>query len=260
MVGAADHRRGRGLVRELGGLPRHGRAARRHAVRALAGEVGPGTYAYDVQRRRRPRRREDVEPPGGAPPDGTQTEHGFVSMTPWSDERDGHGVARRAQDGAAPRTARTARRPAEMALVHTTMGARRPAGRGDGPRRPRVRLLPDRHRAGGDAAVVVYRDRSEKEVRDMSVVRFAGGRWSAPRTLAADGWEINGCPVNGPAVAADGARGGRGVVHRRRRQAEGEGRVLRRFRRDVRRPDRRRRRPPAGPRGRGRCWTAARRW
>ena len=39
----------------------------------------------------------------------------------------------------------------------------------------------------------------------MSVVRFVDGRWSPPRTLAADGWEINGCPVNGPAIAADGA-------------------------------------------------------
>jgi hypothetical protein len=52
------------------------------------------------------------------------------------------------------------------------------------------------------ATVVVYRDRSEKEVRDMSVVRFADGRWSEPRPLARDGWEINGCPVNGPAIAA----------------------------------------------------------
>jgi len=39
----------------------------------------------------------------------------------------------------------------------------------------------------------------------MSVVRFAGGRWSTPRTLANDRWQINGCPVNGPAVAAAGS-------------------------------------------------------
>jgi hypothetical protein len=38
----------------------------------------------------------------------------------------------------------------------------------------------------------------------MSVVRLAGGRWSEPRTVAHDGWEIDGCPVNGPAVAAAG--------------------------------------------------------
>ena len=55
-------------------------------------------------------------------------------------------------------------------------------------------------------AIIVYRDRSDKEVRDISVVRHADGRWSEPQTLAADGWEINGCPVNGPAVAAEGRR------------------------------------------------------
>lgn len=44
--------------------------------------------------------------------------------------------------------------------------------------------------------------RSCQEVRDMSVVRFAGGRWTEPRTVARDGWQINGCPVNGPAIAA----------------------------------------------------------
>jgi hypothetical protein len=54
--------------------------------------------------------------------------------------------------------------------------------------------------------VVVYRDRSEKEMRDISLVRFHKGRWTKPRTLYADGWEINGCPVNGPSVSADGRR------------------------------------------------------
>jgi hypothetical protein len=39
----------------------------------------------------------------------------------------------------------------------------------------------------GDTAVVVYRDRSEAEVRDMSVVRFVDGRWSEPRPLTQDG-------------------------------------------------------------------------
>jgi hypothetical protein len=57
-----------------------------------------------------------------------------------------------------------------------------------------------------DALVVAYRDRSAAEVRDVATVRYAGGRWSEPAIVAADGWVINGCPVNGPAVAADGAR------------------------------------------------------
>ena len=52
---------------------------------------------------------------------------------------------------------------------------------------------------------VVYRDRSPSEVRDISYVRFFEGEWTKPRTLHVDGWKINACPVNGPAVSAYGS-------------------------------------------------------
>jgi len=52
--------------------------------------------------------------------------------------------------------------------------------------------------------LVAYRDRSDKEIRDTSVVRFADGKWSAPVTVGSDNWEINGCPVNGPVITASG--------------------------------------------------------
>jgi hypothetical protein len=137
--------------------------------------------------------------------DGTQTEHGFVSMTPWSAAEmgvvwlDGRKAA-----GGAPSHGEHGDAQAEMSLLHTTLAA-------DGRLGPETILDPrvcdccqtDMARAVG-ATVVVYRDRSEKEVRDMSVVRYVDGRWSEPRPLARDGWEINGCPVNGPAIAAAG--------------------------------------------------------
>lgn len=59
--------------------------------------------------------------------------------------------------------------------------------------------------AGSDL-VAVYRDRSEGEIRDISVVRFDGSTWSDPVRVYDDGWEIAGCPVNGPAIAAAGNR------------------------------------------------------
>ena len=52
--------------------------------------------------------------------------------------------------------------------------------------------------------VVVYRDRSPEEIRDISVVRRVDGAWTEPAPLHADGWVIPGCPVNGPALAARG--------------------------------------------------------
>lgn len=53
--------------------------------------------------------------------------------------------------------------------------------------------------------IVVYRGRSAGEIRDTRLVRFDGERWTAPRDVHADGWQIAGCPVNGPMVVADGA-------------------------------------------------------
>jgi len=50
--------------------------------------------------------------------------------------------------------------------------------------------------------VVAYRDRSDKEIRDMSIVRFINGAWTEPKTIYADNWEIKGCPVNGPRADA----------------------------------------------------------
>src|SRR5688500_16481070 len=54
------------------------------------------------------------------------------------------------------------------------------------------------------SVLVAYRDRSEKEIRDIYVSRFENGKWSAGVPVHADNWEINGCPVNGPAIAASG--------------------------------------------------------
>ena len=53
-------------------------------------------------------------------------------------------------------------------------------------------------------AVVVYRGRSENEIRDTRLVRFDGKNWTSPRDVHTDGWQIAGCPVNGPVVVAKG--------------------------------------------------------
>jgi hypothetical protein len=55
-----------------------------------------------------------------------------------------------------------------------------------------------------DGMIAVYRDRSDKEIRDISVSRFANGKWSAPEDLTKDGWKIEGCPINGPSVSSSG--------------------------------------------------------
>ena len=52
--------------------------------------------------------------------------------------------------------------------------------------------------------VVIYRDRSDDEIRDMSIVRLIDNQWTAPKSIYSDNWKIAGCPVNGPRVTGDG--------------------------------------------------------
>jgi len=92
----------------------------------------------------------------------------------------------------------------EMSLMHTMIGL-------DGKLGKEV-LLDDRvceccQTAAAptpDGMAIVYRDRSEKEVRDISIVWLKNGQWSEPQPLSKDGWEIQGCPVNGPAISSAG--------------------------------------------------------
>lgn len=58
----------------------------------------------------------------------------------------------------------------------------------------------------GGRPVIAYRDRSMEEVRDIAVVAKTANGWSQPHAVHADQWKINGCPVNGPQVAASGKR------------------------------------------------------
>jgi hypothetical protein len=55
-----------------------------------------------------------------------------------------------------------------------------------------------------DGPVTVYRDRTDNEIRDIYVSRFESGKWTPGVAVHDDGWKINACPVNGPAVSAVG--------------------------------------------------------
>ena len=53
-----------------------------------------------------------------------------------------------------------------------------------------------------DGAIVVYRDRSDEEIRDIYYVRQINNEWTEPRPVFNDNWNIAGCPVNGAAISA----------------------------------------------------------
>jgi hypothetical protein len=55
-----------------------------------------------------------------------------------------------------------------------------------------------------DGPIVVYRDRTDNEVRDIYVTRNEKGVWTPGKAVHSDGWRIEACPINGPAVSARG--------------------------------------------------------
>lgn len=57
---------------------------------------------------------------------------------------------------------------------------------------------------GARGPLAVYRDREAGDIRDIAYVSRAGDSWSKPRPVHRDGWQIKGCPVNGPQVDAAG--------------------------------------------------------
>jgi hypothetical protein len=52
--------------------------------------------------------------------------------------------------------------------------------------------------------LVAYRDHTPEDIRDISVMRLEGGKWTAPKNINPDKWKINACPTNAAAAAAKG--------------------------------------------------------
>lgn len=168
---------------------------------------GDGTYAYDVKIARSNDGGKTWQKPIVPHTDRTQTEHGFVSLLPLPDGRigavwlDGRNLKEVKDEGD------------EHAPLPVSMTLRYAAIDSEG-RLSDESELDDRvceccqtsAALTGQGIVAVYRDRSDKEVRDISYVSNQNGNWTRPQPVYADNWEINGCPVNGPSIAADNRR------------------------------------------------------
>ncbi|HET9529267.1 MAG TPA: sialidase family protein, partial [Blastocatellia bacterium] len=167
---------------------------------------GAGTYAYNVNLSISTDDGSTWSKPVTPHRDNTQTEHGFVSLFSSPGNRvgaiwlDGRNFASKDHSHGQGQSKEV------MTLRHTTISA---GGELSGEVVLDSRVCECCQTSAAqtsEGAVVVYRDRSEKEVRDISIVRFSRGRWTEPEIVHGDGWEIEGCPVNGPSVAASGRR------------------------------------------------------
>lgn len=162
--------------------------------------TGSGTYDYGVRVSQSTDAGLTWSDPWTPHEDGTPTEHGFVSLFPL--QRDGWGLVwldgRKffAADGSEP--------PEEMTLRFRSLNA-------DGTPGAEVELdgrICDCCQTDvaltSAGPLVVYRDRSAEEIRDIYVTRLVNGSWTQGAPIHADGWHIDACPVNGPAAAARG--------------------------------------------------------
>lgn len=158
---------------------------------------GTGTYAYGIRLVRSRDGGTTWDAPVTPHDDGLLAEHGFVSL--WADGDDRVGAVW--LDGRKTAMADSAR---EMTVRTASFGRDQTAA-------PNVLLdartcdccqtASARARSG---RVIVYRDRSLEEVRDIAIVREVNGAWTAPTRVHADNWVFDACPVNGPSVAALG--------------------------------------------------------
>lgn len=156
-------------------------------------------YAYDVLLSRSLDGGFNWSPPVLVNDDGKAVEHGFVSL--WPQSRDTLGVAwldARNSDGQGGahggmmslRSALfsgTLQRSSETQIDASTCDCCQTD----------VALT-------ARGPLLVYRDRTAAEIRDIYVTRRDGGTWTPPRPVHVDGWKMPACPVNGPSVAANG--------------------------------------------------------
>jgi hypothetical protein len=167
---------------------------------------GTATYAYDVNIARSSDGGWTWSRPVVPHNDQTQTEHGFVSLLPLRDGRvgavwlDGRNMKDMKEDDEHGPS------PASMTLRYAAIDAK---GELSDERQLDERVCECCQTAAtltGEGVIAVYRDRSYAEVRDIFTVRQSNGMWTLPSAIHPDNWKINGCPVNGPSVAADGRR------------------------------------------------------
>jgi len=172
---------------------------------------GLGPYAYDVWLARSTDQGKNWSEPRLLNRDGTQSEHGFVTLVPAGEDRvlalwlDGRNTV-------VPEASEEEAAPAHHAGTGGAMSLRSAVLDGQG--RINWETEVDNRTCDccgtdavriGEEVMVVYRDRSETEIRDISFsLGQAGGAWSKPQQVHADNWQISACPVNGPALASIG--------------------------------------------------------
>ncbi|HUP45731.1 MAG TPA: sialidase family protein [Thermoanaerobaculia bacterium] len=162
---------------------------------------GPKSYDYDIRMATSSDGGTSWDEPFLLNRDGRKAEHGFVSVAAVP----GGGVGATWLDGRNMTGSDHDHGGGDMTLRYATVDAAGPVDEVElDPRVCECCATGMTMTAGGP--VIVYRDRSDDEIRDISFVRRTTTGWSEPKPLRRDGWKIAACPVNGPQIDSAGSR------------------------------------------------------
>lgn len=163
---------------------------------------GPSALAYAVRIMQTTRDGGAWQEPLTPHTDRSPTEHGFVSLLPWTNDQ----VLATWLDGRKMGGEGAGHGGGEMTLRSAVIDSTGEVHRRSVVDRRTCECCATSTVRVGNEALLAYRNRSSEEIRDIQVARYDGEAWSEPTLLHNDGWEIEGCPVNGPALASQDER------------------------------------------------------
>jgi hypothetical protein len=134
--------------------------------------------------------------------DGTQTEHGFVSL--WPRSRDALGIAWLDGRNTGGGDHDTHVSGGAMTLRAATIGADLRVTDSVELDAMTCDCCQTSVALTARGPLLVYRGRTAGEIRDILATRRDGEAWTIPARVHADDWKMPACPVNGPSVAANG--------------------------------------------------------
>lgn len=166
---------------------------------------GEGTYAYDVKVFMSADEGASWSEGFTLHEDGKQAEHGFVSLLPYDGNffvawLDGRNTVTEGMENMAAHEGHHGAMSLRAAIVDTN-GTKVSEWELDNRTCDCCQTTAVMTTNG---PVVVYRDRSDEEIRDIAVTRLIDKEWTKPEVVYTDNWKIQGCPVNGPRAAAAG--------------------------------------------------------
>jgi hypothetical protein len=178
-------------------------------VAHLLDKSGEGKFSYDVKIFMSADHGATWRDPFVLHEDGKQAEHGFVSLVPYEDNvfitwLDGRNTVMEGME---------AMKDMDHGGHHGAMSLRAAVVNYEGKKIDEWELDNKTCDCCQTTAaitergpIVIYRDRTDEEVRDLSVVRLMNGKWTAPEPVHRDNWKIAGCPVNGPRLSVQGSQ------------------------------------------------------